>query len=116
MKKVVVRGPVLTQSGYGVHCRQIAAWLLSKSNVDVKFQALPWGNTPWILDKNVQRGLIDKITKNSVELSVPDDQRYDVSFQLQLPNEWDTSIARFNVGMTAAVETDTCNPAWAESS
>ena len=115
MKKVVVRGPALTQSGYGVHCRQVAAWLLSKSNVDVKFQALPWGNTPWILDKNVQRGLIDKITKNSVELSVPDDKRYDVSFQLQLPNEWDRSIARFNVGMTAAVETDTCNPAWAEA-
>jgi glycosyltransferase involved in cell wall biosynthesis len=115
MKKIVVRGPALTQSGYGVHCRQVAAWLLSKPNLDVKFQVLPWGDTPWILDKNVQGGLIDKIAKNSVELSVPKEKQYDVSFQLQLPNEWDPSIAKFNVGMTAGVETDVCNPDWVKA-
>ena len=115
MKKIVVRGPALTQSGYGVHCRQVAAWLLSKSSIDVKFQVLPWGDTPWILDKNVHGGLIDKITKNSVELLVPKEKQYDVSFQLQLPNEWDTSIAKFNVGMTACVETDICNPTWVDA-
>jgi glycosyltransferase involved in cell wall biosynthesis len=38
--------------------------------------------------------------------------KYDVSFQLQLPNEWDSSLAQYNVGMTAAVETDRCNPEW----
>jgi glycosyltransferase involved in cell wall biosynthesis len=115
MKKIVIRGPALTQSGYGVHCRQVATWLLSKPDLDVKFQILPWGDTPWILDKNVQGGLIDKIVKNSVELSVPKEKQYDVSFQLQLPNEWDPSIAKFNVGMTAGVETDVCNPAWVDA-
>ena len=115
MKRIVMRGPLLTQSGYGVHSRQIAAWLLSKSNVEVKFQVLPWGDTPWILDKNFDKGLIEKITKNSVELSVPKEKQYDVSFQLQLPNEWDPSIAKFNVGMTAGVETDVCNPEWIKS-
>jgi len=112
MKKIVVRGPVLTQSGYGVHCRQVASWILSKQNVDVKFQILPWGDTSWILDKNFQNGLVDKIIKRSTELSVRNDEQYDVSFQLQLPNEWDTSIAKFNIGMTAGVETDICNPDW----
>jgi glycosyltransferase involved in cell wall biosynthesis len=110
MKKVIVRGPALTQSGYGVHCRQIASWLLARKDVDVKFQALPWGDTPWILDKDSHSGLIDKIATNTVELSA--DKKYDVSFQLQLPNEWDSSIASYNVGVTAAVETDRCNPAW----
>ena len=43
---------------------------------------------------------------------MPPDQKYDVSFQLQLPNEWDTSLARINIGMTAVVETDICNPDW----
>jgi glycosyltransferase involved in cell wall biosynthesis len=111
-KRVIVRGPALTQSGYGVHCRQVAAWLLSKSNLDVKFQVLPWGDTPWILDKNRHDGLIDKIIKNTSDIVVKPENKFDVSFQLQLPNEWDTSIAKFNVGMTASVETDICNPEW----
>lgn len=112
MKKVVVRGPSLTQSGYGVHCRQVASWTLSKQNLDVKFQVLPWGDTPWLLNNKLQNGLIDKITKNSIDLKVKENEKFDVSFQLQLPNEWDTSIAKFNVGMTAGVETSFCNPAW----
>jgi glycosyltransferase involved in cell wall biosynthesis len=115
MKKVVLRGPSLTQSGYGVHCRQIAAWLDAKPNVSVKYQVLPWGDTPWILDKNVRDGLIGRITENTVGLSVSEAERFDVSFQLQLPNEWDPTIAKFNVGMSAVVETDTCNPKWIDS-
>lgn len=115
MKRVVVRGPALTQSGYGVHCRQIAEWLLSKPELSVSFQALPWGDTPWILNKNEYGGLIDKITKNTVDIVVSPEQKFDVSFQLQLPNEWDPSIAKFNVGLSAVVETDICNPQWIDA-
>ena len=116
MKKVILRGPSLTQSGYGVHCRQVAAWLESKRpQIDVKYQALPWGDTPWILDDNFDDGLIGKITRNTVDIKVSPDKQYDVSFQLQLPNEWDPSIANYNVGLTAAVETDVCNPEWVTS-
>lgn len=112
MKRVVVRGPAITQSGYGVHCRQVISWVLSKPELDVKFQVLPWGDTPWILDKKAYGGLIDRITSNTVDINVPADKKYDVSFQLQLPHEWDPSIANFNVGLTAGVETDICNPQW----
>ena len=114
MKKVIFRGPVLTQSGYGVHCRQVAAWLLSKQDWDVKFQALPWGDTPWILNEKSNDGLIDRIMKNTVDLSSSNSD-YDISFQLQLPNEWDCKLAKYNVGMTAAIETDVCNPSWIEA-
>jgi len=113
-KRVIVRGPALTQSGYGVHCRQVASWLLSKPDVSVKFQALPWGETPWIIDENLHDRLIEKVLKNTVDLVVKPHEKYDVSFQLQLPDEWDPSIAKFNVGMTAAVETDAANPAWVD--
>src|ERR1044072_1386725 len=41
--------------------------------------------------------------------------QYDVSIQLQLPNEWDAKLGRYNVGLTAGVETDKCNPAWSEA-
>jgi glycosyltransferase involved in cell wall biosynthesis len=48
-----------------------------------------------------------------LERSYVTEEKADVSFQVQLPNEWDVSLAKFNVGMTAGVETDICNPEWA---
>ena len=110
MKKVIVRGPVLTQSGYGVHSRQLAKWCLSKNDWDVKFQALPWGDTPWIINPKSHDGLIERIMKNTVDMG--SGQQYDISLQLQLPNEWDSSLAKKNIGITACVETDVCNPSW----
>ena len=111
MKTVILRGPALTQSGYGVHCRQIARWLLSRPDFDVKFVTLPWGDTPWLLDMDLHGGLVGEIMKRSVR----PDFKGDISFQLQLPNEWDPSIAPINIGITAGVETDRCNPAWVDA-
>lgn len=110
-KSVILRAPTLTQSGYGVHARQIARWLLSKPELDVKFHLLPWGDTPWLLDSDAYDGLVGEVMKRSVN----DKARADVSLQLQLPNEWDTAVAGYNVGMTAGVETNKCNPLWIQS-
>lgn len=110
MKTVVLRGPSLTQSGYGVHTRQVARWLLSRPDFDVKFVTLPWGDTPWLLDRNAHDGLVGQI----MDRTVKPDFKADISFQLQLPNEWDTSIAPVNIGITASVETDRCNPEWVD--
>ena len=109
-RSVVLRGPVLTQSGYGVHARQIARWLLERHDVDVCFVATPWGDTPWLLDQNACSGLVGEIMKRSVSPEAA--SKKDVSIQLQLPNEWDAKLSRVNVGVTAAVETDRCHPDW----
>lgn len=109
MKTVLIRGPVLTQSGYGVHARQITRWLLErKGDTELFVQALPWGNTPWYLSEEAQNGLIGKIMQRARPFETP----RDVSFQIQLPNEWDERLAKYNVGVTAAIETDRCNPDW----
>lgn len=110
MKTVLVRGPVLTQSGYGVHSRQVARWLLNRPDLDVKFLTTPWGDTPWLIDLNSHDGLVGEIMKRTVgpKSKTP----FDVSVQIQLPNEWDPSLGNVNVGITAAVETDRCNPEW----
>lgn len=108
MKKVVFRGPVLTQSGYGVHARQVARWLLSRADLDVSFVVLPWGDTPWLLDRDAHGGLVGRIMDHSVK----PDAHADVSVQLQLPNEWDPKAAAVCVGITAGVETDRCHPEW----
>lgn len=108
-KKVLLRAPVLTMSGYGVHSRQIFRWLENNSDkYDFAVSALGWGTTTWFVDSKRLDGLIGRImAKTGVELS-----GYDVSIQVQLPNEWDTSLAKYNIGVTAAVETDKANPAW----
>lgn len=111
-KKVLLRGPLLTQSGYGVHSRQIAKWLLSRDDLDVEVQALPWGDTPWIIDDNWDSGFIGRIMQKTVD---PNGKLYDVTVQIQLPNEWDPKLGKVNIGVTAGVESDRANPEWASA-
>jgi glycosyltransferase involved in cell wall biosynthesis len=110
-KNVAIRAPLLSQSGYGVHSRQIAKYLFSRQDFVVTTQIVNWGNTPWLLNHDAEDGLVGKI----LELSTPNRSSFDISFQVQLPNEWDVSLAKFNVGVTALVETDKCNPKWIEN-
>jgi len=112
MKNVVIRGPLITASGYGEHSRQVFKWLSSLQDVKLRTQLTPWGNTTWYINPDFLDGLIGQIMSCSGPL---EREGADVSFQIQLPNEWDPMLARFNVGVTAAVETDTCNPEWIES-
>ena len=112
MKTVIVRGPVLTKSGYGVHARQCARWLLSKPDLDVKFLATPWGDTPWCLNESSHDGLIGQIVRRCVS----GDVHADVSIQIQLPDEWTHGLcgSSKSIGVTAAMETDRCNPTWVD--
>ena len=112
MKRIVVRGPLLSESGYGNHSRQVFRWLLNKHpDADIRVQALPWGTTSWYLNPDAEGGLIGEIMKRSGQI----EGVYDLSFQIQLPNEWDPTIAKFNVGITAVVEADVCNKTWIDN-
>jgi hypothetical protein len=108
---VLFRAPILSQSGYGTHARQIATWLLKleeQGSVDVSFELVSWGVTPWHVNLQACDGLVEKVL---VKLRQPQ-ASYDISMQLQLPNEWDPFLAKYNIGLTAGVETDVCNPNW----
>lgn len=114
-KTIVLRAPSLSQSGYGTHARQIATWLLKlqedrPEEVKAHFDVLPWGATPWHVDHTACDGLVGRILQHCTKAD-----SYDLSLQLQLPNEWDPFMATTNVGITAAVETDRCNPEWIDA-
>lgn len=112
-KTVLLKGPLLTKSGYGVHARQIASWLFGhQDSFDITTQILPWGTTPWILDPNEQIGLTGFCVGQLIQAANNKKQFYDISIQIQLPNEWEPFAAGYNVGVTAGVETTTCNPSW----
>ena len=110
MKTVLLRAPLLSYSGYGNHSRQIFRWLLTKPDINIITQIVPWGITSWMINADMEDGLIGEIMKRSSPLEA----RGDISIQVQLPNEWDSSLAPINIGVSAFVETDTCNPAWLE--
>lgn len=111
IKNVLLRAPLLTNSGYGVHSRQIFEWLETRKDFKLESQALPWGATPWIVNTDAEEGLFGRIM-NTTALTK---EKYDVSFQVQLPDEWDINLARVNIGVTALVETDKCSIAWYEN-
>lgn len=108
-KTVLLRGPFLTNSGYGVHARQVARWAFNKFPEQSVFcQPLPWGNTPWLLNGDGENGLIGKV----IEASKKQLPKYSLTLQVQLPNEWDENLGEVNIGITAGIEADKVNPSW----
>lgn len=115
MKTVLFSGPMLSASGYGVHARQIAKWLLRKAtethDLDITMEPVPWGKTHMIIDPEAEDGLIGQIMQTTGNKK----NFYDVTISLKLPNEWNPFLGNFNIGITAGVETDKCNPAWIDA-
>lgn len=112
-KNVIFRAPVASQSGYGVHSRQIAVMLdklAQKHNWNMIFQITPWGQTPFLLRDYPEKDIVMKYNK-PYSLDV----KPDIAISLILPNEWDVNLANYNIGITAGVETDICNPKWVEA-
>lgn len=110
MKNILIRGPLLNSAGYGVHARQVFSYLDQRGDCKISSQVTPWGICTFYMNEDYDRGLISKI----IASSHPSDEPFDISFQIQLPNEWDPKLAEFNVGVTAGVETDICSKKWVD--
>ena len=112
-KNILFVAPCLTTSGYGVHSRQIAKYLINRyknGDFNLVIKTVPWGNTPWLLDRDAQNGFIGEI----MDLTSDVNAMADISIQNILPNEWKNE-AKLNIGITAGVETDICNPSWIDN-
>ena len=107
-KKVLLVGPVLSNSGYGEHARCILRSLISNiTKLDIYIQPTSWGNTSTSTkDTPENKFILDCIHRTQAYQG-----KYDISLQVALPNEW-KPLADRNIGFTAAVETDRCNPQW----
>ena len=113
LKKVLLRAPLLTVSGYGVHSRQIfeSLYSLHQKTIDLTVEVVNWGVTSWYVNPDLEDGLIGKIMACSKKI----DEIFDLSVQVQLPDEWNPKLAKKNIGVSAVVETDKCNPKWVEN-
>ena len=115
MKTVLVRGPVLSQSGYGEHTRFVLRSLrLQEEHLNIHILPTTWGETGWITNDDDERRWIDErvhIAAKHLQQNLP----YDISVQVTIPNEWE-QLAPINIGVTAGIETNKVSPVWLEKS
>ena len=69
-KKIFVRGPVLSQSGYGEQARFALRALKSREDLfEIYVVAIPWGKTGWVWEEDEFRSWLDqRITATQIEL------------------------------------------------
>ena len=111
-KKILVRGPVLSQSGYGEQSRFALRALRSREDLfDIFILPIAWGKTGWIWEESEFREWMDeKITLTQVLIQRKQLQ-VDMSLQITIPNEFQ-KMAPINIGYTAGIETHKCSPQW----
>ena len=112
-KKIVVRAPCLSQSGYGEQARFALRALRSKEDLfDIYAIPINWGQTGWIWEDNEERRWLDEIITKAAVYTHKGGQ-FDMSLQITIPNEWER-VAPINIGYTAGIETTQCAPQWIE--
>jgi len=108
--KFVISCPIDTYSGYGSRSRDLVKALINLDKYDVKVMPQRWGNTPWgfIEDHQDEWGFLQPhiLTENLTE-------QPDVWAQITVPNEFQP-IGKYNIGITAGIETTICAPQWLE--
>ena len=111
-KKIFVRGPVLSQSGYGEQSRFALRALRSRQDLfDIYIQPITWGRTGWIWEETEFREWMDqRILETQVRIQQKQLQP-DISLQITIPNEFE-KICPINIGYTAGIETDRVSPQW----
>lgn len=111
-KKIFVRAPVLSQSGYGEQSRFALRALKSREDLyDIYIQPIAWGQTGWVWEENEFRNWIDNKIKNTQMLLQQKSLKPDMSLQITIPNEFQ-KLAPINIGFTAGIETSKVAPIW----
>lgn len=104
---VVVMAPVGTRSGYGERSRDFVRALIALDKYDIKIISTRWGSTPLNALTDADMDIVSRIHAGPLQ-SQPD-----VFIQITVPNEFQR-IGKFNIGMTAGIETTICDASWLE--
>ncbi|HIO73631.1 MAG TPA: glycosyltransferase, partial [Flavobacteriales bacterium] len=116
MKKVLVRGPILSRSGYGEHARFLLRSLKAYEDLfDVYAVTTNWGETGWLWEDDEERRWIDAVLTKTAIQQHNGQLNPDISLQVTIPNEWER-LAPINIGVTAGIETTKIAPIWIEKS
>ena len=106
----VVRAPCATRSGYGDMSRDIIRHLIEYNKFDVKVHSVNWGDTPMnALDENDPKDkmILDRIIRSNIN------KQPELFVSITVPNEFEP-IGKYNIGITAGIETTAASPQWIE--
>ena len=110
-KKILLKGPLLTRSGYGEQARFALRSLRSREDLfDIFIQPLQWGHTSWLNDYSEERVWIDHTIEKTIAY-VQQGGQFDISLQVTIPNEFQR-LAPINIGYTAGIETTKVAHQW----
>jgi glycosyltransferase involved in cell wall biosynthesis len=103
--------PIDTYSGYGARSRDIVKALLKSDKYDIKIIPQRWGSTPFgfLQADNPEHKQILDCCWGQPQLP----RQPDVWMQITVPNEFQ-AVGKFNIGVTAGIETTVCDPSWLE--
>ena len=107
----LVTAPVATRSGYGAHSRDLSRALIKLDRYDVKIWPVRWGNTPMNalhIDDPNDKIIIDRLLQSPELPNQPE-----IHIHVVIPNEF-SPVAKYNIGITAGLETTACPPQWIE--
>ena len=112
-KKVLLKGPLLTRSGYGEQARFALRSLRSREDLfEVFIQPLQWGKTSWASEMDEERTWIDQTIEKTIGY-IQQGGQFDLSVQVTIPNEFQR-LAPINIGYTAGIETTKVAHQWIE--
>ena len=110
-KKILLKGPLLTRSGYGEQARFALRALRSRPDIfEVFIQPLQWGMTSWLIERDAEREWVDQTIEKTIGF-IQQGGVFDVSLQVTIPNEWE-KLAPINIGFTAGIETTKAAHQW----
>ena len=106
----VISCPIDCYAGYSSRSRDLVKALINLDKYDVKIIPQRWGNTPWnfIEDHKEEWGFLIPYIMTSQLTQQPD-----IWAQITVPNEFQP-IGKYNIGITAGIETTVCAPQWIE--
>ena len=108
--ELVFCGPVTTVSGYGSHARDLVMSLIKMDKFDVKIISINWGDTPMnaLNPNNIEDAeILNRIVPSQLQ------KQPDIWMQCTIPSEFQT-VGKYNIGITAGIETNICSPEWIE--
>ena len=110
-KKIFLKGPLLTRSGYGEQSRFALRSLRSREDLfEIFIQPLQWGKTSWTPEMDEERIWIDQTIEKTIAY-IQQGGKFDISLQVTIPNEFENH-APINIGYTAGIETTKAAHQW----
>ena len=108
----ILQSPLFTRSGYGDWSMAVAKSLLRYNKFELKIVPTRWGGCPSKSDVSELNSDEEKTLFNSI-LRQPLQKQPELLIQISIPNEFQTP-AKFNIGMTAGIETTLPPGEWIE--